>query len=136
MLIKYIVYIYIWFQNNPGQVIIWVGISYSVHSNAQTTPVRIYGEPYVHKFCAVDTFWNITRRQAISPVAKFQHVLGRGFVILLVILIFIKCFKSAQSILIRFQPAMQILLLCLYLTIVNKHYKTRFVQTIIIVSII
>ena len=37
-------------------------------------PVRIYGEPYAHKFCAVDIFWNITRRQAISPVAKFYHV--------------------------------------------------------------
>ena len=36
------------------------------------TPVRIYGEPYVHKFWAVDIFWNITRRQAISPIAKFH----------------------------------------------------------------
>ena len=35
-------------------------------------------------------FWNITRRQAISPVAKFYHVLGRGFMSLRVILIFIK----------------------------------------------
>ena len=26
-------------------------------------------------------FWNITRHQAISPVAKFHHVLGRGFMI-------------------------------------------------------
>ena len=26
------------------------------------------GELYAHKFCAVDIFWNITRRQAISPV--------------------------------------------------------------------
>ena len=41
-------------------------------------PVRIYGELYAHKFCAVDIFWNITYRQAISPVAKFHHVLGRG----------------------------------------------------------
>ena len=46
------------------------------------TPVRIYGEPYEHKFCAVDIFWNITRHQAISPVAKFQYVLGRGFMIM------------------------------------------------------
>ena len=38
-------------------------------------------------------FWNITRRHAISPVAKFHHVLGRDFVIQLVILIFIKCLK-------------------------------------------
>ena len=26
-------------------------------------------------------FFNIIRRQAISPVAKFNHVLGRGFMI-------------------------------------------------------
>ena len=32
-------------------------------------------------------FWNITRRQAISPVAKFHHVLRRGFMIQRVILI-------------------------------------------------
>ena len=43
--------------------------------------VRIYGEPYTHKFCAVDNFLNITRHQAISPVGTFHHVLGRGFMI-------------------------------------------------------
>ena len=69
-----------------GQMNICVCISYSVYSNAQTTPVRIYGEQYAHKFCAVDIFWNITRHQAISPVAKFHHVLGRGFMIMRVIL--------------------------------------------------
>ena len=37
------------------------------------------GEPYYHKFCPVDIFWNITHRQAISPVANFHYVLGRGF---------------------------------------------------------
>ena len=42
-------------------------------------PVRIYDEPYMHKFCAVDTFLNITHLQAISPVAKFHHLLGRGY---------------------------------------------------------
>ena len=42
-------------------------------------PVRTYGEPYAHKFCAVDIFWKITCRQAISPVVKFHPVLGRGF---------------------------------------------------------
>ena len=41
--------------------------------------VRIYDEPYMHKFCAVDTFLNITHLQAMSPVAKFHHLLGRGF---------------------------------------------------------
>ena len=71
-------------------------VSYSVNSNAHTTSVRIDGEPYAHKFCAVDIFWNITRCQAISPVAKFRHVLGRGFIIQQVILIFIK-FPSANQ---------------------------------------
>ena len=33
-------------------------------------------------------FWNITRRHAISPVAKFHDVLGHGFMIQRVILIF------------------------------------------------
>ena len=45
-------YAYVWFQNNPGQVKIWVCISYSVNSNVHTTLIRIYGEPYAHKFCA------------------------------------------------------------------------------------
>ena len=60
-------------------------------------PVRIYGETYVYKFCAVDIFWNITRHQAISPVAKFHHVLGRGFMIQRVILISIKCLSVNQN---------------------------------------
>ena len=60
-------------------------------------PVKIYDEPYAHKFGAVDFFWNITRRQAILPVAKFQHVLGRGFMIQRVILIFIKCLSANQN---------------------------------------
>ena len=29
------------------------------------TPISMYGEPYVHKFCAVDNFWNITLHKAI-----------------------------------------------------------------------
>ena len=56
------------------KVNILVCISYCVNSNALTTPVRIYGEPYAHKFGAVDIFRNITRRQAILPIAKFHHV--------------------------------------------------------------
>ena len=59
--------------------------------------VWIYGEPYAHKFCAVDIFFNITRHQAISPVAKFHHVLGRGFMIQWVILIFIKSLSANQN---------------------------------------
>ena len=66
-------------------------VSFSVNSNGHTTPVRIHCEPYAHKFCAVDIFFNITRRQALAPVAKSHHVLGRGFMIQRVILIFIKC---------------------------------------------
>ena len=42
-------------------------------------------------------FWNITRRQAISPVAKFHHVLGHGFMIRWVILIFIQCLSANQN---------------------------------------
>ena len=59
--------------------------------------VRIYGEPYVHKFCAVNISCNITRSQAVSPVVKFRHVLGRGFMIHWVILIFIKCLLADQN---------------------------------------
>ena len=40
--------------------------------------------------------YHITRRQAISPIAKFHHVLGRGFMIQRVILIFIKCLSANQ----------------------------------------
>ena len=89
--------IYVWFRNNPGQVNILVCILYSVNSNAHMTPVRIYGELHTHKFCAVDIFFNITRRQAISPVAMFHHVLGRGFMIQRVILIFFKCLSANQN---------------------------------------
>ena len=42
-------------------------------------------------------FWNITHRQAISPVAKFHHVLGSGFMIQRVILIFIKCISANHN---------------------------------------
>ena len=69
----------------------------TIHSNAHTTPVTIYGEPYAHKFCEVAIFWNIDRRQAISPVAKFYHVLRRGFMTQRVILIFIKCLSANQN---------------------------------------
>ena len=53
---------------------------------------------YAHRFCAVDIFfWNITGCQAVSPVAKFHHVLERGFMIQPVILIFIKCLSANQD---------------------------------------
>ena len=80
---------YVWFQNNPGQVNIWVCILYSVNSNAYTTPVRIFGKPYAHKLCAVDIFWNVTHRQAISLLPSFM--------IQWAILIFIKCLSTNQN---------------------------------------
>ena len=71
---------YIRFQNNQGQMNIWVCISYSVNSNAHRTPVRIYSELYAHKFCAVDIFLeyqpsssNITRCQVQSRVRAWFH---------------------------------------------------------------
>ena len=40
----------------------------------------------------------ITRRQVISPVDKFHHVLGRGFMIQRVtLMIFIKCLSATQN---------------------------------------
>ena len=60
-------------------MIISVYILYSVNSNAHTTPVRNYGEPYTQQFCAVDIFFEFTRRQAISFVAKFHHALKVWF---------------------------------------------------------
>ena len=64
------------------------------------TLVRRQSESIVNStriFCAVDIFWNIIRRQAISPVSKFHHVLRRGFMIQRVILIFIKCLSAIQN---------------------------------------
>ena len=68
------------FKTIQVNICVCVCISYPVYSKAHTTPGRIYGEPYAHKFCAIDKFWNITR-QAILPVATFHHVLGRGIMI-------------------------------------------------------
>ena len=66
-------------------------------NHLNTTPVKIYGEPYAHKLCVVDIFLNITRLQAKSPVAKFYRVLGRGFMIHQVKLILIKCLSANQN---------------------------------------
>ena len=41
--------------------------------------------------------WNITHRQAISPVAKFHPVLGHDFMIQRVTLIFTKCLSANQN---------------------------------------
>ena len=62
----------VWFQNNPSQVNICVCILFK--------PVRIYGKPYAHKFCAVDIFWeyhpsstNITRCEVPLHVKAWFH---------------------------------------------------------------
>ena len=99
--------------------------------NAHTTPVRIYGEPYSHKFCTVDNFWNITGRQATSPVATFQHVLGRGFMIPRVILIFIKCLSANQNQLFHMKVWYKYICLwfqvCLYLlTTATMEFKSTY----------
>ena len=42
-------------------------------------------------------FFNITRRQALTAVAKFHHVLGCGFTIQRVVLIFKECLTANQN---------------------------------------
>ena len=81
---------YVWFQNNPGQVIIRACISYSLYSNGQLTPVRIYVNSTRINFALSISFW-------ISPTVKFRHVLGSGFMIQMVILILIKYFLANQN---------------------------------------
>ena len=81
MLIKYIVYIAFGFKTIQVKWILEI-VFRTPQIQTHTTPVRIYGESYRNKFCAVDFFfWNITYRPAISSVAKFHYVLGRGFMI-------------------------------------------------------
>ena len=61
-------------------------------------PVRLNGELYMHKILrSWYFFWNITRRQAISPIAKSHHMLRHDSMIQRVILIFIKCFSVNQN---------------------------------------
>ena len=86
----------VWFKNNQGQVNVGVCIFHSVNSNAHTTPVKFFCEPYAHKFSAVDILWNITRCQAIPSFAKIHHVFGRGLMIQRIILIFFKCLSANQ----------------------------------------
>ena len=88
MLIKYNTLHYVGFQNNPGQMNIWVFISYSVNLNSHTTPVRIYGEQYAHIFCAFDIFLeyhpsssNITRRRT-GDIDFYQMYRVSTFVLL------------------------------------------------------
>ena len=58
-------------------------ISYSVYSNAQTMPVKIYGEPYAQELFAVDIFLeyhpsssDITPCQVPSRVRTWFHDLA------------------------------------------------------------
>ena len=67
---------------------IWIGISYFVNLNAHRTPVINSAQSIF--------FWNITRGQAISPVAKFHHVEGCGFTIQRMVFIFIKCLSAIR----------------------------------------
>ena len=73
---------YVGFQNNPGQVNVYVCVSYYVNSNAHATQVSFYGEPYAQKICAVDIFWNISRHQQYHPLPSsrfrvwFHHLTG------------------------------------------------------------
>ena len=97
MLFKYIVYITSGFKTCTIQVKLILVLVICIYSNVQMTPVRVYGEPYAHIFCAVDIFWNIARLQAISPVAKSHYVLRRGLMIQLEILNFFKCFSANQN---------------------------------------
>ena len=87
-------------QSRPGQVNICGCISYSIYmySNAHMRQVRIYFGPYAHNYNTINIFLNITHRQAISPVAKFYHLRGHGFLIQLLILIFMKWHISANRI--------------------------------------
>ena len=76
MLIEYIVYITFCFDTI--QVLREYLSLYFVllKVNAHTTSVRIYGEPYAHKFCTVDFFpssSNITRSQVQSRVSAWFH---------------------------------------------------------------
>ena len=54
---------------------------YLYFSNAQMTPVRIYGEPYAHKFCTVDIFGNINCYKQYVTHWHSLHMLGYGLMI-------------------------------------------------------
>ena len=130
MFIKYIVYIDFGFKTIQVK---W--IFEFVISNAHTTQVRIYGEPCADKFCAVDLFGNITRLKTISPVAKFHHVLGRGFMIQRVYWFLIKCLSANQNQLFY----MKILYITIFSRIVfmglNNYIDTRKVRNHMIVRL-
>ena len=77
--LKYNVFITFGFKTIPVKWMFEFVFSYPIIQNAHTMLVGYYAEPYTYKFCAVLIFWNITRRQGISPFAKFYHMLGHVF---------------------------------------------------------
>ena len=100
MLIKYIVYITFAFQTTQVK---WI-FEFVFHAAYIQTliHVRRQAESMVIRTrinSALSIFhWNITRLQAISPVAKFHHVLRCGFMMIhWVILIFIKCLSANKN---------------------------------------
>ena len=93
----------------------YLSLHFVLHNfKAHTTPVRIYSEPCAHKFCVVDIFWNISRPHAISPIAKFHHVLERSFIIQRVIFSFIKCLSANQNKLV-------------YMRVLSSYFDMKFV---------
>ena len=88
--VRYVLYITFGFRTIQVK---WMCLYFSAH----TTPVRIYGEPYAHKFCAVDIFLEYQLLSSNITLAKSHHVLGRGFMIQRLILIFIKCLSASQN---------------------------------------
>ena len=95
--IKYIVYITYGFKTNWVK---WIFV-FVFHIPYIQTLIRHQSESMVNSarinYAQSIFFWNITRRQTISPVAKSRHVLVRGFMIHRVIFIFIKCRSANQN---------------------------------------
>ena len=87
MLIKYIVNITFGFKRIQ---IKWI-LVFVLRSLYIQTPIHRQSESMLSRTrinSARFIFLDITRRQAISPVAKFRHVLKRGFMIQRVIFVF------------------------------------------------
>ena len=94
MLIKYIVKITFGFKTIQVK---WIFVFRTPYIH---TLIRRQSESMVNRTrinSAQSIIFYITRRQAISTVAKLHHVIGRGFVIQRVILIFIKCLSANQN---------------------------------------
>ena len=92
MLIIYIVYITSGFKTIQVKRMFVLLIQTFIRRQSESMVNRMR----IHSVQSI-IFWNITRRQAISPVAKSHHVLGRGFTIQRVILSVIKCLSANQN---------------------------------------